>query len=98
MPIYEYSCSKCNTEFELRLSFIEFDLPQLCPNCRSVSQMLISSFSTRNAGKVEIAEKPFRQESKSSAPVVMITPPPVRIELLSPPAKKAVRPRRKKSN
>lgn len=100
MPIYEYVCSKCKTEFESRLSFSEFDLPQVCPKCHSTAQKLISSFSTRNAGKVEIAEKPFRKETakapKPESPVVLITPPPGRIELLSPPANKTIRPRRKK--
>jgi hypothetical protein len=61
---------------------------------------MISSFSTRNAGKVEIAEKPFRKESakesKSQTPEVLITPPPGRVELLAPPAKKKVSARRKK--
>jgi len=100
MPIYEYVCSKCKTEFELRLSFSEFDLPQLCPKCHSTAQKLISSFSTRNAGKVEIAEKPFRKEAakepKSQTSSVLITPPPVQTKLLSSPAKKSLSARRKK--
>jgi putative FmdB family regulatory protein len=100
MPIYEYFCPRCKTEFELRLSFNEFDRPEQCPKCHSTARRLISSFSTKNAGNIEIAEKPFRkyatQESESQTPDVLITPPPTRIELLSPPAKKSIRARPKK--
>ena len=100
MPIYEYVCPRCKAEFELRLSFSDFDLPQLCPKCHSTARKMISSFSTRNAGKVEIAEAPFRKESakgqKSETSEVLITPPPGKIELLAPPAKKKGQTRRKK--
>ena len=100
MPVYEYFCSRCNTEFELRLSFNEFDRTQLCPKCHSTARRLLSSFSTKNAGNIEIAEKPFRKyaakESESHTPDVLITPPPIQTKLLSPPAKKSIRPRHKK--
>ena len=100
MPVYEYFCPQCKTEFELRLSFKEFDRPQKCPKGHSGSQRLLSSFSTKNAGNVEIAEKPFRKyatkEKESQTPDVLITPPPIQTKLLSPSAKKSIRPRRKK--
>ncbi len=100
MPIYEYVCSKCKTEFELRLSFGEFDSMQLCPQCHANARKLVSSFSTTNAGKVEIAEKPFRKyatkESESQTFNVLITPPPVQTKLLSSPAKKGIPARSKK--
>jgi putative FmdB family regulatory protein len=100
MPVYEYFCPQCKTVFELRLSFSEFDRPQKCPKGHTGSQKLLSSFSTRNAGNIEIAEKPFRKyaakESESQAPDVLITPPPIQKKLLSQPAKKSIRPRHKK--
>ena len=100
MPVYEYFCPRCKTEFELRLSFNEFDRPQKCPKGHTGSQRLLSSFSTKNAGNIEIAEKPFRKyavkESESQIPDVLITPPPIQTKLLSPPAKKNIGPRRKK--
>jgi putative FmdB family regulatory protein len=100
MPVYEYVCSKCKTEFELRLSFSEFDRNQLCPKCHATARKLISSFSTKNAGNVEIAEKPFRKyatkESQSQTPEVLITPPPIQTKLPSPPAKKRTPALRKK--
>jgi putative FmdB family regulatory protein len=100
MPVYEYFCPQCKTEFELRLSFNEFDRPQKCPKGHSGSQRLISSFSTKNAGNIEIAEKPFRKnatkESESQTSDVLVTPPPIQTKLLSSPSKKSIRPRHKK--
>jgi len=100
MPVYEYFCPQCKAEFELRLSFSEFDRPQKCPKGHSGSQKLLSSFSTKNAGNVEIAEKPFRKPavkaSKSQAPDVLVTPSPIQKKLKSPPAKKSSPARGKK--
>ncbi|MBN1689745.1 MAG: zinc ribbon domain-containing protein [Dehalococcoidia bacterium] len=33
MPIYQYSCSKCNTSFELRQGFND-DSVAACPKCK----------------------------------------------------------------
>lgn len=33
MPIYEYRCSVCGSEEEVRLSFEEMSLPQVCGTC-----------------------------------------------------------------
>jgi putative FmdB family regulatory protein len=100
MPIYEYYCPKCKIEFELRLSFNEFDHPELCPKCHTTAQRLISTFSTRNAGNMEIAEKPFRKhmlsELESQKANILITPPPAQAKLLPSPVKKSTPVRRKK--
>jgi hypothetical protein len=84
----------------LRLSFNEFDRPKLCPKCHSTARRLISSFSTKNAGNIEIAEKPFRKyatkESESQTPDVLVTPPPIQTKLVPQRAKKSIRPRHKK--
>ena len=100
MPVYEYFCQQCKTEFELRLSLSEYDRPKLCPKCHSSAQRLISSFACKNGGNIQAAEKPFRQnaakELESQIPGVLITPPPNQAKLLSPPAKKSVRARPKK--
>ena len=100
MPVYEYYCARCNSEFELRLLLSEFNRPQLCPKCHSSARRLISSFSTKNAGNIEIAEKAFRKyPTKGSEPQtsdVFITPPPIQVKLISPPAKKSITARRKK--
>jgi putative FmdB family regulatory protein len=108
MPIYEYVCTKCNTEFELRFSFSDANCTPLCPKCYSAVERLTSSFACKTGGNIQAAEKPFRQESPpkkgegkkatvtSPASNVFITPPPNQMKLLAPPRKKSVRPRRKK--
>jgi len=37
MPIYQYSCPKCNTSFELRQGFND-DNVAACPKCKSESK------------------------------------------------------------
>ncbi|MCI0475689.1 MAG: zinc ribbon domain-containing protein [Anaerolineales bacterium] len=34
MPTYEYICSDCKTNFELRRSIKQIDDPAACPKCR----------------------------------------------------------------
>lgn len=105
MPIYEYICTQCKTEFELRLSFSEANCTPLCPKCYSEAQRLISIFSCKTGGNLQAAGTPFRAgeapgksagKKVKAAPDVLITPPPNRIELLSPPGKKSLRTRRQK--
>jgi putative FmdB family regulatory protein len=106
MPLYEYICPQCKSEFELRLS-IDANCTPVCPKCYSEAQRLISSFACKTGGNIQAAEKPFRQgpapdpsatrgAGGTSTPSVLITPPPNRIELLSPPGKRSTRAGRKK--
>ena len=100
MPIYEFICSKCKTQFELRLSFSDFDKLAECPKCSSSSQRLISSFACKTGGNIQAAEQPFRRittkKAESRTSEVLITPPPSQTKLLSSPAGKSVRTRHKK--
>ena len=100
MPIYEFICNKCNTEFELRLSYSQANSTPLCPKCYSDAQRLTSSFACKTGGNLQAAEKPFRKsttkESESPIPSVLITPPPSDKKLLSPPGKRSIRAQRKK--
>lgn len=55
MPLYEYRCPKCGTQFEKRVRFSEAEEPQACPNesCdEKDSKRLISrtSFSLKGGG------------------------------------------------
>ncbi|MFN8442702.1 MAG: zinc ribbon domain-containing protein [Caldilineaceae bacterium] len=34
MPIYEFSCTSCGAEFEMKRSFSDSSMP-VCPNCQS---------------------------------------------------------------
>ncbi len=61
MPIYEYICPQCKTEFELRLSYDQANSTALCPNCHSDGQKLFSSFACKTGGNIQAAEKPFRK-------------------------------------
>jgi putative FmdB family regulatory protein len=78
MPIYEYVCGSCKTEFELRLSFSEADKPTMCPKCNKGAQKLISSFACKTGSNIQAAEKPFRKNAtkklESPIPSVQIKP------------------------
>ena len=55
MPMYEYRCQKCGTEFEKLLRLSECDDPQSCPNedCgEAETKRLVSrtSFSLKGGG------------------------------------------------
>jgi putative FmdB family regulatory protein len=56
MPTYEYTCSDCHTQFELRRSIKQIDDPATCPHCRSsrvvrqISKVL--AFSHGDGGSV----------------------------------------------
>lgn len=61
MPIYEYLCTKCRTEFELRRSFSEVDKPARCPKCNSKAQKLVSGFASKTGSSIQPPGKPFRK-------------------------------------
>lgn len=67
MPMYEYLCTKCKTDFELRLSFNEANCTPLCPKCYSSAQRLTSSFACKTGGNLQATEKPFRKETTEKA-------------------------------
>lgn len=56
MPTYEYVCSDCNTQFELRRSIKQIDDPVTCPHCcgnrvtRQISKVI--AFSHSDSGSV----------------------------------------------
>lgn len=51
MPIYEYRCDACNTQFDLRQKFSDPPADR-CPNCGGTVRKLVSavSFSLKGAG------------------------------------------------
>jgi putative FmdB family regulatory protein len=67
MPIYEYLCSKCGTEFELRRSFSEADKPAPCPKCGADSEKLVSVFASKSGFYLKAPEKAaFRKPPQST--------------------------------
>ncbi len=63
MPIYEYFCPKCKTEFELRRPIGESDKGAACPHCGSEGQKLISGFASKTGSYIQGVVKPFRKGS-----------------------------------
>ena len=67
MPVYAYFCPRCQTEFELRLSFSEADKSTTCPKCNAKANKLTSSFACKTGGNIQAAEKPFRKNTTGEA-------------------------------
>ena len=61
MPIYEYFCINCKTEFELVRPFSEADKGAVCPKCHSAARKLVSSFGSKTGSYVQASSKPFRK-------------------------------------
>jgi putative FmdB family regulatory protein len=61
MPIYEYICTKCKTEFELMRPFSEADKPAVCPKCNSEAQKLVSGFASKVGFHIQTPAKPLRK-------------------------------------
>ncbi|MCX7912123.1 MAG: zinc ribbon domain-containing protein [Dehalococcoidales bacterium] len=45
MPIYEYICSQCKSEFELMRPLSQADKDAECPRCRNMAKRKISTFT-----------------------------------------------------
>ena len=68
MPIYEYVCPRCGTEFELMRSVKEVDEPAFCPQCGQRSQRLMSVFASRLDFYLRAPSKPaFRKASQGES-------------------------------
>jgi putative FmdB family regulatory protein len=67
MPIYEYLCPACKSEFELRLSFSAASSTASCPGCHTASPRLISSFACKTGSNLQATEKAFRKPAAEAA-------------------------------
>jgi putative FmdB family regulatory protein len=45
MPIYEYSCSECNSKFELLRPISQADQEAECPKCHKPARRKMSTFA-----------------------------------------------------
>lgn len=65
MPIYEYRCPKCGTDFELMRRISEMNEPASCPQCGAEAERLISGFASKVGFYIRAPAKPvFRKPSK----------------------------------
>jgi putative FmdB family regulatory protein len=59
MPLYEYRCKDCGTEFEKRLSFSEADQLPPCPECASAhTQKKLSRVISFNPASASVGVAP----------------------------------------
>ena len=73
MPIYEYRCAACGTDFELTRSFSQSGDPAPCPSCRKPAEKLVSAFASKADYAIKVpAKEPFR------APIVKASKPAAR--------------------
>jgi putative FmdB family regulatory protein len=49
MPVYEYICSKCNSEFEQMRPISQSEQPANCPKCHQPARRKISTFAALSA-------------------------------------------------
>jgi len=63
MPLYEYRCPKCQTEFELKRPASEAQQSAKCPNCGAEAPRMISAFSSKLGFYIQGTGKPFRKEA-----------------------------------
>ena len=50
MPLYGYTCSKCELKFEKLRSMSQCDEDTECPQCHSTAQRVLSTFASLSKG------------------------------------------------
>ncbi len=50
MPLYEYRCSTCNSEFDLLRPMSRADEDASCPSCHNGAQRMLSTFASFSKG------------------------------------------------
>jgi len=69
MPIYEYRCTSCGTDFELTRSISQSGDPAACPSCRKPAEKLVSSFASKADYTIKVpAKEPFRAPATKASP------------------------------
>lgn len=80
MPIYEYYCENCKSEYEMMRPVSRMDEPGPCPNCGQPGQRLLSYFafksSTYSASKLRPPSRgPLRSHNREQSATQGETPP-----------------------
>jgi putative FmdB family regulatory protein len=68
MPIYEYRCTKCGSEFELKRPFSEVHVPAPCARCGGSSEKLVSGFGSQVGHYIRATRATFRQSNGNKSP------------------------------
>ncbi|NLH09451.1 MAG: zinc ribbon domain-containing protein [Chloroflexi bacterium] len=72
MPLYEYTCQGCGTQFSARRSFADCELPAKCPKCGDEGRRALSrvvAFSTDSSGQRRAVAGSFSCSGCASAAV-----------------------------
>jgi putative FmdB family regulatory protein len=57
MPIYEFRCTKCGSDFEVKRPFSESSAPATCPHCGGPGEKLASVFASTAGFGIKIPDK-----------------------------------------
>lgn len=68
MPMYEYQCTQCNHQFEVRQKFSDTPI-ELCPECSGKVKKMISAtgFSLKGDGWFNTGYCPKTEKTKPAA-------------------------------
>ena len=68
MPLYEYVCKECGSEFEKMVRISQLDISPVCPSCGSdQTQKQISNFASRLVGQTAGASASTSSASSCSS-------------------------------
>jgi putative FmdB family regulatory protein len=51
MPIYEYTCNRCDSKFEMMRPFSQSTSSADCPTCRKPANRIMSTFASFSVGE-----------------------------------------------
>jgi putative FmdB family regulatory protein len=61
MPLYEYFCPPCNSQFELLRPASSMDAPATCPSGHTTNNRVLSLFAPLPRGEGSVATMPMTQ-------------------------------------
>jgi putative FmdB family regulatory protein len=59
MPLYEYFCPPCNSQFELLRPVSKMDAPATCPDGHTTNNRVLSLFAPLARGESNVATMPI---------------------------------------
>ncbi len=64
MPVYEYMCTGCKKQFEVRRSIHEADIITNCPRCGKRAKKMVSNFAAKIPTVLDIQGEKIPVSSK----------------------------------